>query len=154
MYEDYLTKALVGIINAKQALNNFEQTNIKDLKNTAAYNVQQAIEYLLKYCIYNCEKYHKESTQFKQLYTHNLALMIREYCVPYEINVPKMICKNAELYTSWEAESRYSLGFSVRLDSLQKAIDYTETWLVELKPNYKKKINQVNKRLGLNTYHT
>lgn len=35
----------------------------------------------------------------------------------YEINVPKMICKNAELYTSYEAESRYSLGASVRLDS-------------------------------------
>ncbi len=154
MYEDYLTKALVGIINAKQALNNFEQTKIKDLKNTAAYNVQQAIEYLLKYCIYNCDNYHKGNTPFKQLYTHNLALMIREYCVPYEIYVPKMICKNAQLYTSWEAESRYSLGFSVRLDSLQKAIDYTEGWLIELNPHYKKKINLVNKRLGFNKYHT
>ena len=38
MYEDYLTKALVGIINAKQALNNFEQTNIKDLKNIKQFH--------------------------------------------------------------------------------------------------------------------
>ena len=77
MYEDYLTKALVGIINAKQALNNFEQTNIKDLKNTAAYNVQQAIEYLLKYCIYNCEKYISSSIEsiLNQTYS-NLELIL------------------------------------------------------------------------------
>lgn len=36
MYEDYLTKALAGIIVAKQAVDNYELTKIKDIKNTAA----------------------------------------------------------------------------------------------------------------------
>lgn len=53
MYEEYLTKALSSIIIAKQALKNYEKTNIKDMKNKAAYNTQQAVEYLLKFSIYN-----------------------------------------------------------------------------------------------------
>lgn len=32
MYEDYLTKSLSSIIIAKQALNNYKITNIKDMK--------------------------------------------------------------------------------------------------------------------------
>ena len=36
MYEDYLTKALAGIIVVKQAVDNYELTKIKDIKNTAA----------------------------------------------------------------------------------------------------------------------
>jgi hypothetical protein len=35
MYEEYLGKTLSEIIIAKQALNNYEITKIKDMKNTA-----------------------------------------------------------------------------------------------------------------------
>lgn len=66
MYEDYLTKSLSSIIIAKQALNNYKVTNIKDMKNKAAYNTQQAIEYIVKFCIYNCRQYHNNSTNVSQ----------------------------------------------------------------------------------------
>jgi hypothetical protein len=47
MYEEYLGKTLSEIIIAKQALNNYKVTNIKDMKNTASYHTQQAIELLM-----------------------------------------------------------------------------------------------------------
>ena len=147
MYEEYLTKALVGIINAKQALKNYEDTGIKDLKNTAAYNIQQAIEFILKHEIYNCEMYNHGNENVKQIFSHNLDSLIKDYCEPFQLCIPDKIVKNAKLYTSWEAESRYSLGFSVRIDSLKAAIKMTEMWLVQITPGYKK-LQQVNKRLG------
>lgn len=147
MYEDYLTKALAGIIVAKQAVDNYELTKIKDIKNTAAFNVQQACEYILKYKIYNCAAYNKGTVDIKQIYDHDLDRMIHKFCDPYGIDVPKQIRENAAKYTLWEAESRYSLGFSIRVDQINAAICNVEKWLLEIKPSYKKKLQLVNQRL-------
>lgn len=57
--------------------------------------------------------------------------------------------KNAKMYTTWEAESRYSLHYSVRIDSILTALEETEQWLVSLKPAYKEKIMSVNKKLNI-----
>ncbi|MBP3593506.1 MAG: hypothetical protein J6J44_03180 [Lachnospiraceae bacterium] len=151
MYETYLTKSLTGLVNATQALEAYEKTNIKDLKNSAAYNVQQAIEYLLKYLIYNHSGYTQESSEEKitQIYSHNLNLLILQHCDTLGIPVPFAIRDKAILYTSWEAESRYSLGFSVRADAIKNAIRNTSSWLVEIAPKYQKKIKQINKRLNI-----
>jgi len=148
MYEDYLTKALSNIIIARQALDNYELIKKKDMKNCASYHAQQAIELILKYCIYNSEKYVDGD---KQIYSHDLDKLIVVYCMPYDIYVPKRIVKNAKMYTTWEAESRYSLHYSVRLDSIEKALTDTESWLIELKPSYKSKILNVKRKLGLVT---
>ncbi len=151
MYETYLTKSLAGLVNATQALEAYEKTKIKDLKNSAAYNVQQAIEYLLKYLIYNNPMYNKNRTEeaTPQVYSHNLNLLILQYCDTYSIPVPRAIRDKAILYTSWEAESRYSLGFSVRTDAIKSAVTHTSKWLVTIAPKYQKKINEINKRLNI-----
>lgn len=143
MYEDYLSKAFACIITAKQALYNYKTVKIKDMKNIAAYNMQQSIEYLIKYKIYNCGSYTKNS----QIYDHNIDRMIKKYCVPYGINVPAKIKNNANVYTLWEAESRYDSDFTVRIDTLYTTIQIVEEWLIETKPYYKKKLSQVNKKL-------
>ena len=52
MYEDYLQRALSNVISTRQALHEYNNSNIKSMKNVAAYHVQQAIELLLKYSIY------------------------------------------------------------------------------------------------------
>jgi len=152
MYDAYLTKALTGLINATQALEAYQKTNIKDIKNTAAYNVQQSLEYILKYLIYNCDIYNKGNSEesVPQIYSHNLNLLILQHCDTYGIIVPKEIRDKAILYTSWEAESRYSLGFSVRADVIKTAIKQTSNWLVSVVPKYKKKITEINKRLQIN----
>ena len=59
------------------------------------------------------------------------------------------MANNAKLYTAWEAESRYRIGFSVRINSLKKAIITAENWLLQMKPSFKLKLINVNKRLKL-----
>ncbi len=152
MFEHYLTNSMVGIINSKQALKNYQLTKIKSLKNTSAYHIQQSYEYIIKYLIYNNANYNKginKETSIKQIFSHNLDLLIKNFCIPNGIAVPYKLVKNAKLYTSWEAESRYRIGFSVRLDSLKKAIKTAEDWLLLIKPTYKQKLVSVNKRLKL-----
>ena len=149
MYEEYLTRAMVGVINAKQALSNYRTTGIKAIKCTAAYNIQQAIEYMMKYVIYNNNSYNegKSEDEIHQIFTHNLSQLCA-VCKSFDIDVPDKIAENAATYTSWEAESRYEVGFSVRTDSLAKAIVLAEQWLVVIKPLYKAKLKQVNEKLG------
>ncbi len=108
MYELYLQKALGGIVNARSALNEYFKQPNNDLGNTgkhiAAYNIQQAIEYILKFCIYNNTNYNHNSTNIKQVFTHDLVLLINRYCIPCGIKVPKNIMKNAHTYTTREAK--------------------------------------------------
>lgn len=70
MYKDYLSKALSNIIMAKQAIKAFQLTNNKDMKNGASYHAQQAIEFIIKYEIYNNVNYNKGSNNFPQIITH------------------------------------------------------------------------------------
>ncbi|MCH5270360.1 MAG: hypothetical protein J1E83_06375 [Lachnospiraceae bacterium] len=149
MYEDYLSKALSNIIMAKQAIKAFMVTNNKDMKNGASYHAQQAIEFIIKHEIYNNVNYNKGGNNFPQIITHDLDKLIKTYCIPYEVHVPKKIAKSAKMYTSWEAESRYSLHYSVRLDSVNMALNEAQQWLIQIKPSYKAKITSVNKKLDL-----
>ena len=76
MYEYYLTNALVGIINSKQALKNYQITKLKSLKNTSAYHIQQTFEYLIKYLIYNNTNYNNginNETSVKQIFSHMMT---------------------------------------------------------------------------------
>lgn len=147
MYEEYLTKTLSNLIAAKQAVDYYNDSKIKDMKNVAAYHTQQAIEFLLKYCIYNNSKYNQGNSIVKEQYTHDLDKLITKFCVPYGIYIPSKIIKNAGIYTSWEAESRYSLSYSIRIDSIISAIETVEKWLISIKPSYKAKLSSVNQKL-------
>ena len=137
MYEQYLTKALADLVLARQAICNYkENTNLKDMKNLASYHVQQAIEKMLKYCIYN-----NQGNNVQELYTHNLDILIKVHCSNLGIDVPKKIAKNAKEYTRWEAESRYALKYSINIASVISALTEAEDWLLILKPAYVKKID-------------
>ena len=144
MYEDYLSKALSNIIVARQAISYFYETKNKDVKNSASYHAQQAIELVIKYCIYNT--IYKSNENVSQIITHDLDKLIKKYCVPNGIYVPDVIKRKAKVYTKWEVESRYDLHYSVRADSINKALEETENWLIKLKPSYKSKISAIHKR--------
>ena len=140
MLYSYLNKALSNIIVAKQALYAFKELKAKDLKNLASYNTQQAIELIIKHCIY-------EKTDYsKQIYSHDLEMLILKYCNKLDIQVPNIIRRNARMYTRWEAESRYDLHYSVKIKSIEIALDEAEKWLIEIKPTYKRKIEYINKK--------
>ncbi|MCC8050571.1 MAG: HEPN domain-containing protein [Clostridiales bacterium] len=114
------------ILTARQALATYkENPRIKDIKNIAAYHLQQAAEKMIKAQIYRSGHPYKD----REMYTHNLALLIayteRNNIAVY---IPEHIRKNSHIITGWEAGSRYDIHFSVRIDTLEKCLEVIEEW--------------------------
>ena len=127
-----LSKGLIkaDIIAAKHAIEFFEEKHIKDVKNVAAYHLQQAAEKLLKYQIYS----NKNDVNNKQMYTHDLS-KLKEYAEMegIELIVPDYVDEHLNLITDWEAGSRYDIGFSIRVDTLKKSYEAISNWEKEVK---------------------
>jgi HEPN domain-containing protein len=126
-----LSKSLIkaDIIAANQAIEYYESNNIRDIKNIAAYHLQQAAEKLIKIQVYNSGvKYDNKS-----LYTHNIKTLIL-YAESLNIGlvVPDYIRKNSSVISDWEAGSRYDVGFSIRIDVLKKTADVISIWIEAL----------------------
>lgn len=101
-----------------------KEGNEKALKGIAAYHAQQAIEKILKSEIYRVNP----TISPKKMYTHK----IYDLCAIAELNgikVPRLIKNNAYMYSDWEAAGRYHLHFSVRIDSVEKALLLAKQWL-------------------------
>ena len=122
-----LTKGLIkaDIIAARQAMEYFGQTKNKDIKNIAAYHLQQAAEKLIKIQIYKLQR----STDNKRMYTHDLSKLI-DYAESenLNLNVPNYIRDHVNSITEWEAGSRYDIGFSIRIDTLKKCYEVIAEW--------------------------
>ena len=117
------------IIAAKQAIAYFEENKIRDIKNIAAYHIQQAMEKLIKiqvYCKSNDYDNHK-------MFNHNLEkLILYAETLDIDLYVPKYVRDNSLVITDWEAGSRYYVGFSIRIDTLKKAFNEAECWYNKL----------------------
>ena len=116
----HASKAALEAVKAKEG-------NKKATKGIAAYHAQQAIEKILKSEIYKADP----CISPRKMYTHK----IYDLCViaeGYGIIVPKSIKNNAYKYSDWEAAGRYDLHFSVRTDSIEKALCLAEEWLREI----------------------
>ena len=126
-----LTKGLIraDIIAAKQAIAFFEEKKVKDIKNIAAYHLQQASEKIIKYQIYKV----LSDTDNRKMYTHDLS-KLREYADSEGIPliVPEYIDDHLNSITDWEAGSRYDIGFSIRIDTLKKCAEVIEAWEKEI----------------------
>ena len=127
-----LTKGIIkaDIITAKQALAYFDEKHIKDMKNIAAYHLQQAAEKLIKYQIYK----QTSKTNDRKMYTHDL-IKLMDYADSEGIvlEIPDYIRDHANRITEWEAESRYDLRFSIRADTLKKTYNVIEDWFIRAK---------------------
>ena len=60
------------IITAKEAIEYYQAHNVKDIKNVAAYHIQQAVEKMIKYQIYKSGVAISNS----QMFTHNIERLI------------------------------------------------------------------------------
>lgn len=118
------------IMTARYALNEYEANGrFKDIKNICGYHIQQAVEKLIKYQIYQ----QVEEVDNRQMYTHNIgALLAYAKKRGLDLVVPEYILKNSEVITSWEAGSRYDLHFSVRVDTLRKMLSVVNIWYDEI----------------------
>ena len=117
-----LTMGLIksDIIAAKQAIAYFEENKIRDIKNIAAYHIQQAMEKLIKIQVY------RKAADYDnhKMFNHNVEKLIL-YAETLEIDlfVPKYVRDNSLVITDWESGSRYDVGFSIRIDTLKKAVN-------------------------------
>ena len=94
----------------------------KLIRLQAAYHAQQAIEKTIKL--------KAEIKGLDNLWGHNIIKLLQECdSKGVDIGVPKIIRKNARMYTSWEADCRYYPQKVVRKDSLKKAYQACMEWL-------------------------
>ena len=117
------------IIAAKQAIAYFEENKIRDIKNIAAYHIQQAMEKLIKIQV------HRKSNDYDnhKLFNHNIEkLILYAETLDIDLYVPKYVRDNSLVITDWEAGSRYDVGFSIRIDTLKKAFNEAECWYNKL----------------------
>ena len=124
---DYLSMGLIkmNIISAKQAINYFDETGFKTVKNGAAYDLQQACEKMLKIQLYSSGK----PLNNRKLYTHNLRLLYDYGCsLGIKFITNKYCLSNMDTITSWEAESRYDLHFSININTLKACLRNVEYW--------------------------
>ena len=127
-----LSKGLIkaDIIAARQAIEYYEEKRIKDIKNVAAYHLQQAAEKLIKYQIYKSGLKIDNS----RIYTHNIEKLIlygESIGIPFYI--PEYVREKSLRLTDWEAGSRYDIGFSIRIDLLKKVFGIIEEWYFSVK---------------------
>lgn len=126
-----LTMALIkaDIIAAKQAIEYFELNSVRNIKNIAAYHLQQSVEKLIKIQIYN------KITNYdnRQVFTHDIEkLILYSDSLNVGIIIPKYVRDNSFTITDWEAGSRYDIHFSIRIDTLKKAYNEADTWYATL----------------------
>jgi HEPN domain-containing protein len=123
-----LSKSLIkaDIIAANQAIEYYDNNNIRDIKNIAAYHLQQAAEKIIKLQVYNSGVEYDN----RSLYTHNIKTLIL-YAESLDIGliVPDYIRKNSSVISDWEAGSRYDVGFSIRIDILKKTSVVINNWV-------------------------
>ena len=122
-----LSKGIIqaDLIAAKQAIEFYDEKGIRDIKNIAAYHLQQAAEKLIKYQIYA----NVSSVNNSQMYTHNIDRLI-SYADSLGISyyVPSYVRQHSVQISDWEAGSRYDVAFSVRISTLKKAYDEIAAW--------------------------
>ena len=123
------------ILMARHALDDYlKNPKLKDVKNMCAYHIQQASEKMLKKQIYDQIK----SPDNRQMYTHSLKVLLT-YAKKegINLNVPGYVLKNEAIISDWEAGSRYRLGFSIRVDTLKRALAEVSSWYESLRQHGK-----------------
>ena len=120
-----LSKGLIkaDILTAKQAIETFEEKKLKDIKNIAAYHLQQATEKMIKYQIYKSIS----NPNNRQMYTHDIS-RIKAYAESKGVTliIPQYVLEHMNTITDWEAGSRYDIGFSIRIDTLKRCYEVIE----------------------------
>ena len=122
-----LTMGLIkaDIIMAKQGIELYKNKEIKEVKNQAAYHLQQAAEKMIKIQIYKSGVAYEN----KSLYVHNLKVLIN-YAerLGFGVNIPDYFRKNALIISDWEASSRYDIHFSIKITTLEKCYKEITDW--------------------------
>lgn len=89
--------------------------------NAAAYHLQQSVELAVKYLL--------EMSGVEYPKTHDIEQLIRlarENKV--ELYLPEYIDDHAEMFSQWEAKTRYIIGYLVEEKKVVKATEAIDEW--------------------------
>lgn len=95
--------------------------NDKYVKLHAAYCTQQAIEKTLKYLI------SLQTSDGTHPWGHDISKLVLQ-CKQMNIHVPEYISNKADVFSSWEADTRYEGSLIVRKDTIKKVINIVKAW--------------------------
>lgn len=93
--------------------------------NAAAYHLQQAIELALKYLL------EMDGVEYPK--THDIEQLIRLAAANgVDLRLPEYIEDHAEMFSQWEAKTRYIVGYLVEEKKITKAIRAIDEWFTAL----------------------
>lgn len=93
----------------------------KLVKLHAAYCTQQAIEKTLKYLI------SVNNEDGSHPWGHDISKLVLQ-CGRMGIFVPEYIIEKADVFSSWEADTRYESSMIVRKDTIKKTMGIVKEW--------------------------
>ena len=104
----------------------------KHLRGLAGYHLQQAAEKMIKIQIYDSDAQIDNSKMFR----HSLDDLIGyAFSLGIPLSVPSWVNEKKYIITGWEAEGRYNLHFTVRMDTLKRCYNELIQWRNQLFPN-------------------
>jgi len=90
--------------------------------NIIGYLLQQSVELLIKYLL--------EQSGVEYPKSHDIEQLIRlaeENSV--DLNLTEYISEHSEMFSQWEAKSRYVLGYLIELKKIDRAIEEVERYI-------------------------
>lgn len=97
----------------------------EDQLNLAAYHLQQAEELALKYVLERNGIEYPKTHDIDQLIqvanTNDVDLLLNEYLEDH-----------SEMFSQWEAKSRYALGYSIEYKKIEKALKEIDAHLARI----------------------
>lgn len=126
MRETLLDKAFENLNVGEMILHGMKDDDI--YLNYVGYHLQQAVELGIKFLLeYNGFEYKK---------THDIDQLLR-VCHEHDIDLGKneYIEEHAEMFSVWEAKTRYILGYRLEMKKIQKAFPAVKSFLEFIKEN-------------------
>ncbi len=122
-----LTMGLIkaDLIMAGQGIKLYRENEIKEVKNQAAYHLQQAVEKLIKIQVYTSGCTYNN----RSMYIHNIS-SLSSYAdsLGFNVDIPTEIRNNAVMISDWEVSGRYDIHFSIRINTLEKFFVIIDDW--------------------------
>jgi len=126
-----LTMGLIkaDLIMAGQGIKLYRENEIKEVKNQAAYHLQQAVEKLIKIQVYTSGCAYNN----RSMYIHNIS-SLSSYAdsLGFNVDIPTEIRNNAVMISDWEVSGRYDIHFSIRINTLEKFHEIIYDWYKRL----------------------
>ncbi len=103
--------------------------------NVAGYHLQQAMEFALKYLL--------EQNGIEYPRTHDIDQLIR---MGNEAGIglwlPEYLEEHAEMFSQWEARSRYVLGYAIEARKIERALKSIDDYLAVVAQAMTEEINR------------